>query len=49
MPKYTVCKFHGKQKAIGNYDECEQCLIDYKKEQMEKIDKEEKRILGKRY
>lgn len=34
----TNCKYHGKQNAIGNHDECETCLIVYKIEQMIKQD-----------
>ena len=32
--KFTFCGYHGKQKAIGNHDECEQCLIEYKQTQI---------------
>ncbi len=46
---FVICKKHGKQRSVGNYDECEKCLIEDKKQQIEKLEKEEKRILGKRY
>jgi hypothetical protein len=36
MEKYTFCKKHGRQPAVGNYEECEACLIEYKREQLDK-------------
>lgn len=41
MIEYTVCKIHGKQKAIGNYKECEICLEEYKQEQISMMEAEE--------
>lgn len=36
------CKKHGIQLAVGNNDECEKCLIEYKEEQMKKLENEVK-------
>ena len=32
------CRKHGRQLAVGNWDECEKCLIEYKVEQMEQLE-----------
>lgn len=43
MSLTTICPKHGKQLAVGNWDECEACLIEDKSEQMELLYKEERR------
>lgn len=42
--EHVCCAYHGKQKAIGNYAECEQCLIDDKNEQMARLEVEAEKI-----
>ena len=42
--EHVYCAYHGKQKAIGNYAECEQCLIDDKNEQMARLEVEAEKI-----
>ncbi len=38
MTSTTYCKKHGKQRAIGNYDECEKCVIEDMKQQERQLE-----------
>ncbi len=38
MSLTTYCRKHGKQLAVGNWDECEKCLIEDALEQEAKLE-----------
>jgi len=43
--EYTYCKYHGKQRAVGNWEECEMCLLENKEEQIKELERKHK-VLG---